>query len=107
MPPANRGQRLIPYLIESPYRRTVSVTLPQLQQTFAEMFCRHPGSRLAIGQPTEALDFAGDVVDVLWLRNVDRQTERTQFVDMFRRIAAMPGDDQIRPQGGNGFQIKL
>jgi hypothetical protein len=40
------------------------------------------------------------------LRDIDREAERAQFVDMRGRVAARPTDDQIGFQRGDGFEVE-
>ena len=50
-------------------------------------------SLLCSGKNTETFDLVRHVADLVGLRDIDREAERAQFVDMRGRVAARPTDD--------------
>jgi hypothetical protein len=102
---AYRHQRLIPYLVEHRHPRLRLVERAQRTEAFAET--RRCGTRCLprAGQVAQPFQIPRHILDALGLGQHHRQAKRLQLLQMRGAVAAFPGDDQVRPQCRDGFEI--
>ena len=62
--------------------RALAVALLQPSQAFAQLLCGTIGRRAGAGQRAKVFQFRCQVLDAIELRDIDREAEGAQFVDV-------------------------
>src|SRR5207248_5638918 len=81
------------------------VALAQIRDLIFELPCARFGDLRAPGDRTDQANEAGNIGEAARLGDEDPDADALQTVDLQRRIAAAPGEHEIRPQGDQALDI--